>query len=205
MFSASLFFALNVLGTFAFGLSGAMVAIRKELDLLGIMVLAAATGVAGGILRDVILGAVPPLALRETWPIALASSAGLISFFVSPLIERLNRPVMLLDAIGLGVFAIAGCQKALSHGLSAPGAILLGVMTAVGGGAVRDIMAAEVPRVLREDVYALAALAGALAYTVCLKAGVSEPIAATGTVLLAFALRVASVRFGWKLPRAPWS
>lgn len=202
---STVFTILDVLGTFAFGLSGGMVAIRRGLDLFGILVLSAATGVAGGILRDVLLGAVPPEALREPWPLALTALAGLCAFFLGPLIERLNRPVMLLDAMGLGVFAVAGCQKALAHGLTAPGAVLLGVITAVGGGVVRDIMAAEVPRVLREDVYALAALVGAAVYAACLKLGAPEMAAAAGAGALAFALRVASVRFGWKLPRAPWS
>lgn len=205
MYTAAVFTTLNVLGTFAFGLSGGMVAIRRELDLFGILVLSAATGVAGGMLRDVLLGATPPEALREPWPLALTAAAGLCAFFLGPLIERLSRPVMLLDAVGLGVFAVAGFEKAIAHGLSSPGAVLLGVMTAVGGGVVRDIMVAEVPRVLREDVYALAALAGAAAYALCLKLGVPEAVAATGAGLLAFALRVASVRFAWKLPRAPWS
>jgi len=128
---------------------------------LASLVLAAATGVAGGIIRD-----------------------------------------LLLDAVGLGVFAIARCNKALDHGLDAPGAVLLGMMTAIGGGVLRDIMAAEVPRVLKEEVYALAALAGASAYAIALRSGTPENVAATGAVILAIAIRLASVRFGWTLPRA---
>lgn len=203
MSTAMLFQVLNILGTFVFGLSGAMVAVRRRLDIFGVLVLAVATGVAGGMLRDMALGAVPPEVLVSLWPMAVASLAGLCVWFFKPLIERLNRPVMLLDAAGLGVFTVAGCRKALIFGLDAPGAMLLGVMTAIGGGMLRDMMVAEVPRVLREEVYALAAFAGAAGYCLGLWLGVSETLAAGGSVLLASGLRIASVRFGWKLPRPP--
>lgn len=198
-----LFLYLNVLGTFVFGLSGAMVAIRRGLDIFGVLVLAVATGVAGGIIRDLLLGAVPPEVLHSFWPMAVASLAGVCAFFFQPQIERFKRPVMLLDAVGLGVFAVAGCSKAMAFGLAPPGSILLGVMTAIGGGMLRDMMAAEVPRVLHEEVYALAALAGASTYAICLWLGVSEVISAASAVVLAVCLRLASVRFGWKLPRSP--
>lgn len=205
MSAVILFATLNVLGTFVFGLSGAMVAMRRRFDIFGILVLSVATGVAGGIIRDLLLGAAPPEVLRTFWPMAVASLAGLCAFFFRSQIERFNRPVMLLDAIGLGVFAVAGCRKAMIYGLEPPGAVLLGVMTAIGGGVLRDIMAAEVPRVLHEDVYALAAFAGAASYSSCLWLGVPETTAAAGAVLLAVGLRLASVRFGWKLPRPPSS
>jgi uncharacterized membrane protein YeiH len=203
MSAAMVFAALNVLGTFVFGLSGAMVAIRRGFDIFGILVLSVATGVAGGILRDLLLGAIPPEVLISLWPMAIASLAGVCAFFFKPLIDRLTRPVMVLDAIGLGVFAVAGCRKALLFGLEPAGAILLGVMTAIGGGMARDIMAAEVPRVLHEEVYALAAFAGAGAYAGAIWLGVPEVTAAALAVLLAVCLRLASVRYGWTLPRAP--
>ena len=205
MSAAILFTALNVLGTFVFGLSGAMVAIRRRFDIFGILVLSVATGVAGGIIRDLLLGAAPPEALTTFWPMAVAGLAGVCAFSFTSLIERFNRPVMLLDAIGLGVFAVAGCRKAMHYGLEPQGAILLGVMTAIGGGVLRDIMAAEVPRVLHEDIYALAAFAGAAAYASALWFGIPEIHAASGALLLAVGLRLASVRFGWKLPRPPKS
>lgn len=200
--AAFLFGSLDILGTFAFGLSGAMVAIRKRCDLFGILVLSAATGVAGGILRDILLGDVPPAALLSYTPLAVTSLAGLCAFVFGSRIDRFDRPVMLLDAVGLGVFAIAGCQKALALGMAPVGAVLLGTITAVGGGMVRDIMAAEVPRILREDIYALAALAGAAAYTLAVWLSVAGSAAAIGASLLAIAIRVASVRFGWSLPRS---
>lgn len=204
MSAATLFGTLDALGTFVFGLSGAMVAIRKRLDLFGILVLATATGVAGGMVRDLLLGDTPPAVFRSALPIGMACAAGLFTFFFGALLDRMQRPVMFLDAIGLGVFAIAGCEKALTQGLTPPGAILLGVITAVGGGMLRDMMASEVPRVLREEVYALAALAGAAAYVGSLALGLSDTLAAVTGGALAVILRLASVRFGWQLPRAPW-
>jgi uncharacterized membrane protein YeiH len=203
MSASILFVCLNVLGTFVFGLSGAMVGIRRRLDIFGILVLAVATGVAGGIIRDLLLGSVPPEVLHTYWPMAVASLAGVCAFFFQPQIERFKRPVMLLDAVGLGVFAVAGCSKAIAFGLAPPGAVLLGVMTAIGGGMLRDMMAAEVPRVLHEEVYALAAFAGAATYAGCLWLGVPDVISAAGGVVFAVGLRLASVYLGWRLPRPP--
>lgn len=204
MSAVTLFGTLDALGTFVFGLSGAMVAIRKRLDLFGVLVLATATGVAGGMIRDLLLGDTPPAVFRSALPLGMACAAGLFTFFFGALLDRMQRPVMFLDAVGLGVFAIAGCQKALMLGLTPPGAILLGVITAVGGGMLRDMMVSEVPRVLREEVYALAALSGAAAYVGCLALGLSTTLAAVIGGALAVILRLASVRFGWHLPRAPW-
>ncbi|WP_238364969.1 trimeric intracellular cation channel family protein [Mesobacterium pallidum] len=205
MTSETILLVFDILGTFAFGLSGALVAIRRQLDLFGILVLAAATGVAGGITRDLLIGATPPAALRDLWPLALAAGSGLVAVFTWAQLERVSRPVMLLDALGLGTFAVAGTQTALDAGLHAPGAVLLGMISAVGGGVLRDMMSAEVPRVLREDIYALAALAGAIVYVGALSLGLPEGAAAAGAVALAVVLRIASVRYGWTLPRAPGS
>ncbi len=196
---------LDIIGTFAFGLSGATVAIRKDLDLFGILVLSASVGVAGGTMRDVLLGDVPPDSLKDVRLLLVASGAGLCAFFLGVRLEKLRRPVMLLDAVGLGFFAVSGCDKALSYGLSPLAAILLGVMTGVGGGVLRDMMAAEIPRVLREDIYAAAALAGAALYAGAHHWGLALMPSAIGAIMLTFGLRVGAERFGWRLPRAPWS
>lgn len=197
--------ALDLAGTFVFALSGATLAVRKQLDLFGILVLAIMVGVAGGVLRDVLLGDVPPAALKDTGFLLAAMAAGVGAFFFGPLILRLNRPVMLLDALGLGLFAVAGCQKALAFGLSPFAAVLLGVLTAVGGGMVRDVLVAEIPRVLREDIYAVAALLGAGAFVLGLELQLPEPATAGFAIALTFLVRVLSVWRGWQAPRAPWS
>lgn len=196
---------LDLLGTFVFGLSGGLLAVRRGLDLVGVLALATAAALAGGMLRDVLLGATPPAALAQGRYLLTAFAAGMTAFLAGPLIDRLGKPVLVLDALGLGLFAVTGCRKALEHGLDPIAALLLGVLTAVGGGALRDLLVAEVPRVLREEIYALAALLGAAvvagADALALPLG---PAALLG-VLAAFTLRLLSVARGWSAPRSPWS
>jgi uncharacterized membrane protein YeiH len=196
---------LDLLGIFAFGLSGAIVAVRRRLDLFGVMVLALAAGLAGGLLRDIILGDLPPAALDDTRYLLAALAAGPTVFFGHRLIARLSKPVMVLDALGLGLFAVSGCRKALLFGLDPLPATILGVLTAVGGGALRDLLVAEVPRVLREEVYALAALLGAAVVVLGLHVGLPDLWVATAGVALTFLLRLVSVWRGWQAPRAPGS
>ncbi len=196
---------LDLLGTFVFGISGALMAVRRGLDIFGIAVLSVAAGLAGGIIRDMILGATPPTAFEESRYLVTALAAGACVFFWHRLLERLNKPVMVLDALGLGVFAVSGCQKSLLFGLDPLPAILLGVLTAVGGGVARDLLVVEIPRVLRDEVYALAAMVGA----VIVVAGAALDLSMTWTaaigVVAAFAIRVISVWRGWRAPRAPRS
>lgn len=194
---------LDLAGTFVFGISGAMLAVRRGLDVFGISVLAVAAALAGGMLRDMLLGAHPAAALSEPlylW--AALASAGVV-FLGHRMLERLANPVMLLDALGLGLFAVAGCRKALHFGLEPLPAILLGVLTAVGGGIVRDLLVTEVPRVLREEVYALAALVGAAIVVLGHRLALPDVWVIPIGVLVAFALRVVSVRRGWQAPKAP--
>ena len=203
MITSQLWF--DLLGTFVFGISGGMLAVRRELDLFGVMVLSLAAALAGGVLRDVALGDTPPAALRDARYLLAALAAGLCAFAFHRGIERLAKPVMVFDAAGLGLFAVSGCQKALSLGVAPLPAVLLGVLTAVGGGALRDLLVTEVPRVLREDIYALAALAGATVVAVGAWLGPAPaPVALLG-VALTFALRVVSVWRGWRAPKAPGS
>lgn len=196
---------LDLLGTFVFGLSGATLAVRHRLDAFGITVLAVAAGLAGGMLRDLVLGATPPAAFADTRYLIAALGAALCVFFGHRLIARLYRPVMLLDALGLGLFAVSGCRKALLFGLDPLAAILLGILTAVGGGALRDLLVAEVPRVLHSEVYALAALVGAALVVAGAALEVPDPWAAAAGVATAALLRVVSVWRGWRAPRAPGS
>jgi len=154
--------ARTSVGAFLFALSGAVLAVRRELDVVGVAVLAIVAGAGGGLLRDVLTGAVPPRLFTEPGPLAAALLATLAGFFGAGVLERLRKPVVLLDAAGLSLFAVTGTIAALEAGLPGVSAALLGVLTAVGGGALRDVLAGQVPVVLRGEVYALAALAGAL-------------------------------------------
>lgn len=202
---SELMVGLDLLGTFVFGLSGGTLAVRRRLDIFGVLVLAVAAALAGGMVRDLLLGAAPPAALRDERYLLAALAAGVVVIPLHPALNRLGKPVMVLDALGLGLFAVTGCRKALAFGLDPVAAIMLGVLTAVGGGALRDLLVAEIPRVLREEIYALAALIGAMAVTIGDHFGFPASVVAVAGVVMAFTLRVVSVMRGWSAPRAPWS
>src|SRR5688572_17238572 len=157
---------LDFIGTFAFAISGALVATRHRLDLFGVLVLAFAAAAAGGIARDVLLGATPPGSLVDWRYLAVSTLAGLLTFYWRAQVERMRNPVQLFDAAGLGLFAVIGAHKALAAGLGPVGAVMLGVLSGVGGGIARDMLVAQIPSVLRRDLYAVAALAGALVLVV---------------------------------------
>lgn len=193
---------LDLCGTFAFALSGAMAGIRRRLDVFGVLVLSVAAATFGGITRDVLIGATPPSALVDWRYLAVALAAGWIAFFWSSLIEKLTNPVRLLDAAGLAFFAVAGTEKALVFGLSPAMAALLGMVTGIGGGMLRDVLLAEIPAVLRSDLYAVAALAGAAIVAVGHMLGVPPLVTTLSGGLVCFALRVMAIRRGWSLPVA---
>ncbi|MNS74550.1 hypothetical protein D3C72_1080310 [compost metagenome] len=194
--------SLDLCGTFAFALSGAMAGIKRELDLFGVLVVSFAASSFGGISRDLLIGAVPPAAL-QFWPyLAVSTLAGLMAFLKTSWVRRLRDPVRVLDAVGLAFFAVSGTEKALAYGASPIMAVLLGMLTGIGGGVVRDVLLAEIPAVLRSDLYAAAALAGAA--TVVVGSWLHLPIAvySLGGGLLCFGLRVMAIRRGWQLPVA---
>lgn len=193
---------LDLGGTFVFAISGGVTAVRRRMDIFGVMVLAFAAGNAGGITRDLLIGAVPPAAISSWHYLAVSILAGLITFFWFPLIDRLNHPVQWFDAVGLAFFAVAGTEKALAYGLNPVMAALLGMLTGIGGGMLRDVLANEIPVVLKADFYALAALAGAAVVAGGHKLGVSAVTTAIAGALLCFALRFMAIQHGWHLPAA---
>jgi uncharacterized membrane protein YeiH len=198
----TLVLVLDLCGTFAFALSGAMAGIRRRLDAFGVLVLAFAASTFGGIGRDVLIGSTPPAALVDWRYLAVSLTAGSIAFFWSALIEKLRNPVRLLDAMGLAFFAVAGTQKALAFGLPPVMAALLGMLTGIGGGIARDVLLAEIPVVLRSDLYAVAALVGAV---IVAAGGMLQVPALISTVcggLVCFGLRMMAIHRGWRLPVA---
>lgn len=197
-----LLLAADLAGTFVFALSGAMAATRKRLDLFGVLVLSFAASNAGGITRDLLIGAVPPAAISDWRYLAAATCAGLMTFWWAPLIERLQNPVRMFDAAGLALFAVAGAQKALAFGLNPLMAALLGMLTGIGGGMVRDVLLADVPMVLRADLYAVAALAGAAVVVIGALLGLPSAATMFAGALCCFGLRMLAVRRGWQLPVA---
>lgn len=193
---------LDLGGTFAFALSGGMAGVRRRLDIFGVLVLSFAASTFGGITRDMLIGSTPPAALQDWRYLAVSVAAGLAAFFWSSSIEKLRTPVRMLDAVGLALFAVAGTEKALAFGLNPVMAALLGMLTGIGGGVARDVLLAEIPAVLRSDLYAVAALAGA-GVVVC-GALLHLPIIVTALVggLVCFGLRMTAIRRGWRLPIA---
>lgn len=193
---------LDLIGTFVFAISGATVGVRHRLDLFGVLVLSFAAATAGGMIRDVLIGDVPPAALVDWRYLAVSCLAGLITFYRFQLIDRLRNPVQLFDAAGLALFAVTGALKALSFGLAPITATLLGMLTGVGGGIVRDMLVAQVPVVLRSEFYAVAALAGASAVVVGDRLDLPPVPSMLAGALLCFGLRFMAIRRDWRLPIA---
>src|SRR6185295_511099 len=193
---------LDLVGTFVFALSGAMSGVRHRLDLFGVLVLSFAAGNAGGLTRDLLLGATPPPGISDWRYIGVSLAAGLLTFFCAPLIRRLRSSVLVLDAAGLALFAVSGTLKALATGLNPVAAMLLGVLTGVGGGMLRDVLVSEVPAVLRGELYASAALAGTAVVVLGHLLRLSTPAAAFVGTILCFVLRFLAIRRGWRLPMA---
>ena len=200
--NAPVLLVIDLIGVFVFALAGATAAVRQRLDLFGVLVLSFATASAGGILRDLLIGAVPPAAFADWRYLAAAMLAGLTTFIWHRAIERLRNPVRVFDALGLGLFAVAGTQKALAFGLHPVMAALLGMLTGIGGGVTRDLLRSRVPVVFQSDIYALAALAGAS--VVVLGRWLAWPALPTAIAgaLLCFGLRILAMWFNWHLPSA---
>src|SRR4051794_7761874 len=196
---------LDLIGTFVFALSGAVAGVRHRLDVFGVVVLAFVAGNAGGITRDLLIDAVPPAAIRDPRYLLVSLVAGLVTFWAYRTIVRLRDAVLLLDAAGLAVFAVAGSLKALAFGANPVAAVLLGMVTGIGGGMLRDLLVMQVPTVLRADLYAVAALVGAAAVVGGQLLGLpAAPVAVAGGVAC-FGLRIIAIRRGWALPwRRPW-
>jgi uncharacterized membrane protein YeiH len=194
--------ALDLGGTFVFALSGAAAGIRHRLDIFGVLVLSFVAANFGGITRDILIGAVPPVAIEDWRYVAVSVVAGGMAFFWYPLTERMRSPVLVFDAVGLALFATVGTSKALAFHLGPVAAPLLGMLSGIGGGLVRDVLVSEVPTVFRSEIYAIAALAGAIVvvggHLLHLPAA---PVALFGAALC-FGLRMISIRRGWRLPIA---
>ena len=196
----TLLVALDLAGTFVFALSGALVGVRHRLDLFGVLVLAFAAATAGGILRDLIIGAVPPPAIADARYVVVPVIAGLLTFVWHPVVTRLQSAVLVLDGAGLALFAVSGAVKALQFGLGPVAAVLLGGLTGIGGGMLRDVLVSEVPTVFRAELYAVAALTGATVVVIGDALGLAAPTYAVSGALVCFGLRMVGVRRGWKLP-----
>jgi uncharacterized membrane protein YeiH len=204
-YAAGTLLVLDLIGTFVFALSGAVAGVTERLDLFGVLVLSFAAASAGGIMRDLLIGAVPPAAITDWRYLAVSLLAGLVVFFWYPSSERLRNlrnHVLVFDAAGLALFAVAGTQKALGYRLNPVMSALLGVLTGVGGGMLRDVLVAQVPTVLRAELYAVAALAGAVVVVIGHELNLPPTSMAIAGAALCFGLRFVAIRRGWHLPVA---
>ncbi|MFH8611988.1 trimeric intracellular cation channel family protein [Streptomyces sp. NPDC018029] len=204
LFTPSVQHALDIVGIFVFAISGALLAVRKNFDVFGIAVLAEVTALGGGLFRDLVIGAVPPAAFTDLGYFITPLFAAALVFFLHPEVERTQLAVNVFDAAGLGLFCVAGTTKAYDYGLGLTASATLGLMTAVGGGVLRDIVANEVPSLVRwdRDLYAVPAIVGATMVALCIHfeqlTGFTSGLAA----VTAFTLRLLAIRYHWRAPRA---
>jgi len=191
----------DLAGTFVFAISGATAAKQRGLDLFGICVIAFVVACGGGIIRDLCIGAIPPAGLTNWHYLVAAIIATGMTIGLYPLVQRLNQPVIFFDALGLSLFAVTGAQKSLAYGHNAEVAVLLGITTAVGGGVVRDILLNRVPVILEKEIYASAALIGAIIVVLgnYLK-WVSSDWVSIIALIICFGLRLLALRYHWNLP-----
>ncbi|MDF9815812.1 trimeric intracellular cation channel family protein [Streptomyces sp. SPB162] len=204
LFSPSVQHTLDIVGIFVFAISGALAAVRKNYDVFGMAVLAEVTALGGGILRDLMIGAVPPAAFSDLGYFSTPLFATVLVFFLHPEVERINTTVNVFDAAGLGLFCVAGTVKAHDYGLGLVPSAALGLATAAGGGVLRDLLANEVPSLLRwdRDLYAVPAMAGAIMAALLIRFDALNGVTSGAAVVSAFVLRLCAMYFGWRAPRA---
>lgn len=195
---------LELAGLYVFATSGALMAIQKRFDVVGIVVLALLTALGGGVLRDLVIGDTPPAAFTNVNYLLIPMVAAVVTFFAHPLVGRLAFPVLVFDAAGLGLFCVTGTLKALDFGLGSLQAVLLGVTTAVGGGVLRDITARETPALVQmdTDLYSIPAAAGAGIVAAAHHTDLPMPVVATCAALFVFLFRIVAMVRHWTAPRA---
>ncbi|MFB4421812.1 trimeric intracellular cation channel family protein [Streptomyces sp. QL37] len=204
LFTPSVQHSLDIVGIFVFAISGALLAVRKNFDVFGIAVLAEVTALGGGIFRDVMIGALPPAAFTDLGYFVTPLVAAALVFFLHPHVERIQAGVNVFDAAGLGLFCVAGTVKAYEYGLGLTSSAALGLATAVGGGVLRDVLANEVPSLLRwdRDLYAVPAIVGAVMVVLCIRFDALNGYTSGAAAITAFLLRLLALRFHWRAPRA---
>ncbi|MFJ5999086.1 trimeric intracellular cation channel family protein [Streptomyces sp. NPDC092370] len=204
LFSPSVQHTLDLIGIFVFAISGALLAVRKNFDVFGMAVLAEVTALGGGLFRDLVIGAVPPAAFTDLGYFLTPLLATLLVFFLHPQVERIQVAVNVFDAAGLGLFCVAGTTKAYEYGLGLTASAGLGLTTAVGGGVLRDVLANEVPSLLRwdRDLYAVPAIVGSALAALCIRYDALNPVTSGVAVITAFVLRLLAMRYHWRAPRA---
>ncbi|WP_042369262.1 trimeric intracellular cation channel family protein [Streptacidiphilus neutrinimicus] len=204
LFSPDVEQVLDLSGIFVFALSGGLMAVRKNFDVFGIAVLAEVTALGGEVIRDLIIGAIPPAAFTDTGYFVTPLVATVVVFFLHPEVARINRTVQTLDALGLGLFCVTGTAKAHDYGLGVVASIALGTITAAGGGVIRDVLANETPSLLRWDrsLYAVPAIVGSALTALLISTDSLGAVTGSASALFAFGTRMLAIRYEWRAPRA---
>lgn len=200
MSTETLLLVLDLVGIAAFAASGALTGVQKQLDLFGVVFISGVTAVGGGFIRDALIGATPVAALSDWRYLVTPAIVGMVVFRVHPTVARLARPLLLLDAAGLGLFAVAGARKAIDHGIGPVGSIGIGMITAIGGGILRDVLVREIPVVLHREIYATAALVGATIVIIGDRASWPDTVVAFAAIAVTFLIRVVSRWRKWAAP-----
>lgn len=199
----SLLYGLDLLGTAAFAASGALAAIKREMDLFGVLMLGLVTACGGGTLRDLLLGDTPPFIFKDESYLYLSAAVALVVFFLNHHLDFIRHPLSYFDAVGLGTFVVIGTGKALEFKLGWFGTVMMGVMTATAGGMIRDLLSAQVPMILQREVYASACLAGGTAlYLFHHYTTIPHAWALVISAVLVVIMRLLAIRYNWALPRA---
>ncbi|HWI90656.1 MAG TPA: trimeric intracellular cation channel family protein [Flavisolibacter sp.] len=197
---STIYIFLDLLGTFVFALSGAVAARQRGLDIFGIFSIAFSVACGGGILRDLCIGAVPPAGLTNWLYLVMVLAATIVTVGFYRIVNILNQPVLLFDALGLSVFAVTGARKAISFEHNYEVAVLLGIVTAVGGGVIRDILLTRVPVILKKEIYASAAMVGALIVAAGDYSDYPKEIVSIVAIVSCFGLRFLALHFHLNLP-----
>ncbi|MFC0531121.1 trimeric intracellular cation channel family protein [Phytohabitans kaempferiae] len=192
----------DLVGVAVFAASGASAGVAKRLDLFGVIFVGFVAALGGGILRDLVIGAVPPLAFEDWRYATVAAVVATATFWLHPQLARLRRTVLVLDAAGLALFTVTGTLKALDAGVPPVGACLIGMLVGIGGGLGRDLLTGEIPVVLRREIYAVAALMGAVAVVALERLGLHHDLVLLAPAVLIFGIRLLALRRRWSAPLA---
>jgi uncharacterized membrane protein YeiH len=201
MGNSNLLLAFDLIGIFVFAIAGALAGVEKDLDIFGLVVVAGVSGIGGGLIRDVLLGLTPPAAFRDSRYLITPAIAAVLVFYLHHHVHRLRVVLMVLDAAGLALFTAAGVERALRLHLGPFAAVGIGVIAAIGGGVLRDILLREIPVVLRKEIYAVASVVGAIVVVVGSKLDVERTLRSLTAIAIVFAVRVVAVQRAWDAPR----
>lgn len=199
--TSTLLLVLDLVGIGVFAASGALVGVRKRLDIFGVIVLGIAAALGGGLIRDVLIGATPPAAFQDSRYFVVPVAVGVVVFIGHDLVERFGGTFRLFDAAGLGLFCVSGTAKAMAYGLGPLQATAMGAVTAVGGGVLRDVLVGEIPVVLQREIYAVPALLGSAVVAVAIKTDHYGVVVAVSAAVLVFIVRMLAVHFDWQAPK----